>query len=252
MSLAESIAVDTAPFEFSLGDEHTEFSGSVRMMTEVANLFGVTLSDEELADWQTLGRASYVIDQYLDAERDMPRPNIAVELFSGQPIPGVPTEFTYDCRHLLERQSQERQVTINKQLQRVRFLVEAQAAADTVPEVVAIRHEEADLLADMLSLNTEDQDDVSGRLKFNSWLALAMRAGYLLDSLRDIKEDYESGASRVEPRLKATAKMAAYLIQDTVVVAKISPRALGKGAMVMARYEFRRMHPDFSKPGQTI
>src|SRR5947209_4425416 len=123
MNLTESTVVANAPFEVSLGDEHTEFSGSVRMMTEVANLFGVTLTAQELADWQTLGRAAYVIDQYLDAEKDMPRPDIAIELFSDKTILGIPEEFTIDCRDWLERQSEERQAAINQQLVRVRLLV---------------------------------------------------------------------------------------------------------------------------------
>jgi hypothetical protein len=79
-----------------------------------------------------------------------------------------------------------------------------------------------------------------------------MRAGYLLDSLKDIREDYESGASGVKPSLAASGKMAAYLMKETIRTARVSPRALGKGAMVMLRYEVKKIHPDLSKPNTVI
>jgi hypothetical protein len=250
--MVEATRTSNAPFEVKLGDEQTEFSGSVRMMTEVANSFGVNLTAQERKDWQTLGRAAYVIDQYLDAEKDTHMSNISPELFSGRPIPGIPEEFSNDCREWLERQTGVRQAEINRQLTEIRLLVEAQAAATTASGVVAVRRREADLLADMLSLRPENREDARAREKFNSWLTVAMRAGYLLDSLRDIKEDYESGASGLKPGPVTSGKMAAYLLRETVVAARVSPRALGKGALVMMRYEIKRMHPDFSKSDVVI
>jgi hypothetical protein len=252
MSLAELTGIDKAPFEVQLGDENTEFSGSVRMMTEVATLFGVSLTPQELKDWQTLGRASYVIDHYFDVVNDDPTADVAAEHFSKLSVPGIPNQLISDCVDFLERQSPARQLALVEYITLVRELVEAQATATTVPGVVEIRHLEADVLADILSLNTEGEIGAPARHKFNNWIALAMRAGYLFDSWRDIKEDYESGASGVEPGLVASAKMAAYLLKDTVTIARVSPKAFAKGAMVMARYEFKRIHPDFSKPEQVI
>lgn len=253
MVVSESDQGNIAAFEFKLGDEQTEFSGSVRMMSEVAFAFGVNLTTQERKDWQTLGRAAYVIDQYLDAEKDFPRPDIAPELFSGKPIPGVPLEFSQDCREWLERQPKERQIQISNYLTRIRLLVEEQTLATTASEVVVIRREESDLLAYILSLRMEDHEDAPARVKFNSWLIAAMRAGYLFDSLLDIKEDYENGASGLRPGLAASSKMAAYLLRETVIAARVSPiRVLGKGALVMMRYEFKKNHPDFADPNTVI
>ncbi|GEM_PF-1727319 len=253
MSTIEATEANVAAFEFKLGDEQIEFSGSVRMMSEVADSFGVNLTAQERKDWQTLGRAAYVIDQYLDAEKDTPMPDIAPELFSGRPIPGVPEEFSEDCKQWVERQTEARQAQINRHLAEIRILVEAQAAATTTSGVIAVRRKESDLLADILSLRPEGREDARARMKFNSWLTVAMRAGYLLDSLLDIKEDYESGASGLKPGLAASCKMASYLLRETVVAAKVSPKALlGKGAMVMMRYEFKKIHPDFSNPHTII
>jgi hypothetical protein len=252
MSAIESTAEIAAPFEVRLGNEQTEFSGSVRMMREVAESFGVSVTAQELKDWQTLGRASYVIDQYFDVVKADPTADIAVEHFSQLSIPGIPPQLIHDCIDWLERQAPDRQVTLVEYIAFVRKMVEAQAAATTVPEVVEVRHQEADVLGDILSLNSEGTADAAARQKFNNWIPRAMRAGYILDSLLDIKEDYESGTSGVEPGLKASAKMAAYLLKDTVEVARVSPRALSKGAMVMVRYQFKKMHPDFYKPTEII
>src|SRR6266576_6519181 len=98
MSVAQPFEADIAPFRVNLGGEQTEFSGTTRLFTEVANAFNVDLRPQERKDWQTLGRASYIIDQYLDAEKNTPEPDIATLLFSGQPIAGVPIELTDDCR----------------------------------------------------------------------------------------------------------------------------------------------------------
>jgi hypothetical protein len=238
--------------KFKLGNETTEFSGSVRLLTEVAESFGATVTAQERQDWQTLGRAAYVIDHYLDAEVENPIPDIAPLLFSGHTIPGVPEEFTNDCQHWMSRQSENRQAHIQQQLGAVRILVERQAVATTPFEVVSVRREEAELLADMLSLRSENREDSIERKKFNYWLTTAMRAGYLLDSLKDIKEDYESGASGVKPGMTASGKMATYLLKETIQTAKISPKALGKGALVMLRYEIKKIHPDLSKSDTVI
>jgi hypothetical protein len=252
MSAIDATAETSAPFEVRLGNEQTEFSGSVRMMREVAELFGASVTTQELRDWQTLGRTSYVIDQYFDVVKDDPTADIAVEHFSQLSIPGIPQQLIQDCVDWLERQTPERQVTLVDYIAFVRKMVEAQAAATTVPEVVEVRHQEADVLADILSLNPAGAADAEARDKFNSWMPLAMRAGYLLDSLLDIKEDYENGSSGVEPGIKASAKMATYLLKDTVEVTRVSPRALSKGAMVMVRYQLKKMHPDFSQSEQVI
>jgi len=248
----DSAIAEVAPFEVRLGDKNTEFSGSVRMISEVALSFGVVLTEQERRDWQTLGRASYIIDQYLDAEKNTPMPDIAAELFSDRSIPGIPEEFRNDCRDWLERQSEERQHEINSQLAEVRLLVEAQAAATSVAEVVRIRRREAELLANILSLSPEDRSDVVAREKFNTWLKVGMRTGYLLDSLLDIKEDYESGGSALKPGVVTSSKMVAYLLRETVAAACVSPRALGKGALIMARYSIKKIKPDFSNPETVI
>lgn len=241
------------PFEVTLGNEQIEFSGTNRLFAEVAEGFGVEVGPQERKDWQTLGRAAYVIDQYLDVVGGNVMPDIAPRLFSGRPIAGVPETLSEDCRSFLERQSPSRQTEIREMLDRVKPLVDRQAAAVSPDEVVAIREEEAELLANFLSLPAENRPDAVGRQKFNAWLVTFCRTGYMLDSFLDIKEDFESGASGVPPSFSARRVLAAATLRETIAAARQMPiRTLGKCAIVAVRYELKNQKPDFSRPNQAI
>lgn len=241
------------PFEVTLGDEQTEFSGTTRLFSEVALNFGVEVQTQEREDWQTLGRAAYIIDQYLDVERSDVMSDIAPRLFSGQPIPGVPEELSRDCRWFVERQSPTRQVEIQQQLERVILLVDAQAAAKLPDEVIAIRQEEAELLANLLSLLVEGRHDAEPRQRFNAWMSAFCRTGYMLDSLLDLKEDYETGASQVPPNFHSRRALAAATLKEASYARRtMSLKLLGKCAMVAVRYELRNKKADFTKPNEVI
>lgn len=239
-------------FEISLGNEQTEFSGTNRLLAEVAQEFGVILNGYERKDWQTLGRAAYIIDQHLDAEKNG-LSDIAPRLFSGEAVPGIPQEFTNDCRQLLERQNAARQMHIWHQLERVKPLVDAQASAVSATEVVKIRLDEADLLADMLSLPTDGRPDKTERQKFNAWLSAFCRTGYLVDSIKDLEEDFESGASGVRPSFQAKRILGSAALREVAAATRImTARQLGKCAMVAIRYELKKQKPDFSRPSEVI
>lgn len=251
-SLAE-LQQTPPPFEVTLGNEQTEFSGSNRLFSEVATVFGVEVEPQERKDWQTLGRAAYIIDQYLDVERDDVMPDIAPRLFSGQPIPGVPEELSRDCRQFLERQSPARQAEIQELLVQVKLLVDAQAVAELPADVIRIRQQEAELLANLLSLPVDGRHDAQQRHRLNAWLIAFCRTGYMLDSFLDLNEDYSSGASRVPPNFHARRVLAGATLKEARSARHtMSLKLLGKCAMVAVRYELRNKKPDFTKPNQVI
>lgn len=186
-------------------------------------------------------------------ERDVVEPDIAPKLFSGEPIAGVPAELSEDCRQFIERQTEVRQSEIRQRLELVKLLVERQAAAVTPAEVVRIRREEAELLTNLSSLATDGRHDVSGRHRFNAWLGTFYSTGYLLDSFLDVKEDFENGASGVEPNLHSRLVIGAAAMKEALsATRKMSPRLLGKCALVAFRYEIRNKKPDFKNPGEVI
>lgn len=252
-TVATPVEVDSAPFRINLGDEQTEFSGTSRLFADVATGFGVDMDAEERKDWQTLGRASYIVDQYLDVERDHIRPNIALQLFSGESIPDVPTQLTADCLEFLERQTEARQREIWQLLDQVKPLVDRQAAAESPDEVVSVRLEEAELLANLLSLPVEGRRDATARQRFNAWLRIFCRTGYMFDSFLDLKEDYLSGASGVRPNFRARRVIGAAVLKEALDATRtMSPRVIGRCAIVALRYEIRNKKPDFTNPDEVI
>lgn len=228
-------------------DRAAEFSGSRRLFTEVAHAFDVQLEDSEAEGWGDMLHLAYAIDQKVDIEQgDVPTfiQKLLASKYDTGPTISVQTRFL----EYMQRQPESRHETIIHRLGSIGLLAKEQAAADTVNKVVDIRLAEADLFSYLLLLPTENKPDKTQREKFNRWLAGFSRTGYIVDSLIDIKEDYQSGNTNLQPSITARAKLAKAATKEALNGIRQTPlKVLGKTILVALKYEFRSRKPDFSE-----
>jgi hypothetical protein len=113
---------------------------------------------------------------------------------------------------------------------------------------VRLRNEEAGIYSGLLALPVESRHDAAQRNAFNDWLDHFSRAGYLIDSLVDLKDDYQTGATSVRPSLHSRTVVGRHAASETIVTLRKTPyRAVGQIAMVGFRYQVLNRKPDLSK-----
>ena len=240
------------PFAVNIAEAPVEFSGSMGLLIDAALAFGIDLGEQEREDWLMMARAVHIIDQHLDEEKTDIMPHIAAML-AGDSIVGIPESFQDKCRQYMERQSELRRQDIIIKLGRVGTLVDQQAATDSVHELIRIRRVEADLMANLLALPTFDRPDEAQRKTFNDWLVSISHTGYLVDSFKDLKEDYESKSSGVEPTLHTRAVLGGVAAKQTLdTLVKTPKRVLGKIIKVGVKNQILGKKPDFTNPDQLI
>lgn len=226
--------------------ESRQFSGSRYLFREAAKAYKVRLEEHEDNDWRALLGGAYLVDHLLDVEQIdiMPAINAIV---AGELRDDLHTDTQARFANYMRRQPKDRYVDIMRRLGGVSAMAERQASATTAGEVIKVRLEEAELLAYLLSLPEDQRQDANGRRKFNKWLRGWSRAGYLLDSFIDMRDDYESGASGLEPTVKIRAQIGSTAAKEMARAAvKTPPQLLGKCALVGFRYLVLNKKPDLT------
>ena len=190
MSASVEAAAPSLNLPINIAEAPVEFSGSMGLFIDAAIAFGVDLEDQEREDWLMMGRAVHIIDQYVDEEKADIMPYVSA-ILAGTEILGISQDFQDRCREYMQRQSENRQTEIIKKLGQVSTLVEQQETAETIRELMEVRQAEADLMANLLALSSDGRPDETQRSTFNTWLVEVSRTGYLIDSFRDLGEDYD-------------------------------------------------------------
>jgi hypothetical protein len=216
--------------------QSASYSGSRYLFREAAGAFKVQLKEDEYDGWRALLGGAYLVDHLVDNERADIMPAIA-DMLWGRFREDLHLDTQHRFRNYMLSQPQDEYEGLLNKLSQVNGLVEAQRQAITPQEVVAVRLQEADLLADMLSLPAEGHPDVFERIRFNNWLLGWSRAGYLVDSLRDIQDDYQNRDSGLEPSARARTSLARSAFKEILVAAqKTPPQLIGRCALVAFRY----------------
>lgn len=227
-------------------DREAEFSGSRQLFTQVAEAFGVQLEEAEVVGWSDMLHLAYAIDEKIDVEHGSAS-GFIFDLLSDKYETGPMQRTQARFQDYMEHQSETRYQTIIERLGGISLLAKQQSEADTVEKVVNVRLAEADLFSYLLLLPTENMPDKIPREKFNKWLGSFSRAGYIVDSLIDIKEDYEGGSTNLRPSIATRIGLAKSAAKEAFGgLRKTPPRVLGKTLLVALKYEFQSRKPDFS------
>ncbi|MBI5906601.1 hypothetical protein HY857_00930 [Candidatus Saccharibacteria bacterium] len=247
----------TAPFSTDLLQSQPQaetnldgenYSGTGLLLAKVAESFGADIGDQEVRDWRALLGGAYIIDQLLDVEKSGSVVPHITSILAGENLEGIRIGSQDRIRKYMAAQTPERQSEIMDKIGLVGILTEALTETEEAEELVRLRNEEADVYSGLLALPVEGRHDAAQRSVFNDWLASFSRAGYLIDSLVDMKEDHQSGATSVRPSLRSRAVVGRHAVSETATTLRKTPyRAIGQIAMVGFRYQVLNRKPDLSK-----
>ncbi|HEX4774032.1 MAG TPA: hypothetical protein VH234_00760 [Candidatus Saccharimonadales bacterium] len=199
-----------------------ERAGSAYLFGSVAESMGVELAPQERGDWKTLLAAAYAIDYIVDDEgKDID--SVVASFLAGGKLEGATNLITTNFRRYIETQPEERRALTIQRLGAIGSHVELCSQAESVTELITARQDEAELYASFFELPLNNTSDKSQRSIFNAWLHVFSRTGYLVDSLLDLKVDYEDGGTKVEPTVANRIMLARAAFRESVVLARQTP-----------------------------
>lgn len=221
-------------------EDGTAFGGSRLLFREAARQFGVHVTTQEDYDWLVELGAGMLIDHLVDVEKEDIGP-----LFRDIANGNIRQDLNHDIQirtiNYLGRQTPEAMSTILRQVEEVNELAIAQRHATKPKEVVDIRIAEAEIFAAILALDESTEQDEVARRSFNTWLRGFSRTGYLVDTLFDVREDFESGGSGVRPGASALREYAFYATQESLnALKKTPPGLIGKCALAGFNYVMKQ------------
>jgi hypothetical protein len=217
-------------------DTGVSYGGSRNLFRNAAESFGVDLLDQEDYDWLVVMGAAMLVDHLIDVEGlDINSP--FQDIIDGNLREDLHPDLQIRAVNYMRRQNPQQRAVIFDSVALVDELSGAQRKATKPNEVVDIRLAEADVLAQLLSLETGKGSDSHARIKLNKWISSWSRTGYLLDSLADIKTDYSTGQSGVYPSIWARLIYATAASRESIAaLSRTPPSLLGKCAMSGVNY----------------
>jgi hypothetical protein len=231
-------------------DDGKGFGGTRALFREAARQFNVDLSKQEDYDWLAQFGACMLIDHLVDVEKtDLPF--FFKNIMSGNIRDDLNPDVQIRAINYMERLTPEVRGRIFSQVAEVNELVTAQRSASKAKEVVDIRISEADIFTSVVALEETDGIDESARKSFNTWLLGASRAAYLMDTMFDMRQDYENGETSVKPSTVARLQYTHAAVQEGLFALKRTPASLvGKSALVAVNYVMKQRRLDVTKQGE--
>jgi hypothetical protein len=228
--------------------------GSLVLFGEIATSFGVDVSNADHHHWRSVLGAAMLLDHLLDVEdksnKGVPEKEGFVRSFvvlmQGQLRDDLDEVIQIRTVNYMARQHPERQQKIYDDVLTVDELTRRQRQTTDVHDLVDIRLTEADILSSLLALDYEENiPDANARGSFNQWVQSWSRVGYTLDSLVDLKEDFQNGESMVRPTLHARGILAKTVATESgVAVKRTPPRTMVKCAVNGFRYVIKEHRPE--------
>jgi hypothetical protein len=228
-------------------DDGKGFGGTRALFREAARQFDVDLSKQEDYDWLAQFGACMLIDHLVDVEKtDLPL--FFNDIISGSIRDDLNPDVQVRAINYMGRLAPEARGRIFSQVAQVNKLVTAQRSASKATEVVDIRIAEADIFTSVVALEETDGMDESARKSFNAWLLGASRAAYLMDTMFDMRKDYENGETSVKPSAVARLQYAHAATREGLFALKRTPAGLiGKSALVAVNYVMKQRRLDVTE-----
>lgn len=226
------------------------FGGTRALFREAARQFDVNLSEQEDYDWLAQFGACMLIDHLVDVEKtDLPL--FFKNIMNGRIRNDLNSDVQVRAINYMGRLTPEARERIFTQVAEVNGLVSAQRSASKAAEVVDIRIAEADIFTSVVALEETGELDGDARKSFNAWLVGASRAAYLIDSMFDMREDYENGETSVKPNAAARLHYINAAVHESLSALKRTPAGLvGKSALVAVNYVMKQRRLDVTKRGE--
>jgi len=190
----------------------------VNSLGSIANVVGVSVCDEDLEQWHMMGLFARGLDTKVDKFGSTSSElEEQVAILTGE-SPYF-SEFSEDMANLFksmyDQLSSERQEAVNAAPKLATIFHEMQNTS-RVTQLIKLKRKEGELFTNLFRLDDRSLNDGLGRRRFNRALVPMTNAGYGLDTVLDLRADYEHEETRVRPTVINRSVLAAFVIQNGV------------------------------------
>ncbi|MFI5270571.1 MAG: sugar transferase [Candidatus Saccharimonadales bacterium] len=215
--------------------EHLRGESGARMFRAVAEGFGIGVTDREHEWWRATLLAARCLDDIVDTQGVEDLRDQLTDLIRGETIDGMTSAEAGAFSEAFANEPNERQELLQKIYLSLPMFAARKRTASTSRESLRIAMQEANIFAEMLSLDPTDHN----RKRFNSWLSSFSRAGYLADLVIDSNTDFDMGNTgvKVSP-MQRTALGAQAVLGTGRLLAKTPSRSYGHLAIGAIRTLF--------------
>ncbi len=169
--------------------EHLRGESGAQMFQAVAEEFGIRVTEQEHEWWRATLLAARCLDDIVD---DQGIENLTIQvtdLVHGRRIDGMTQAEAEAFSEAFGKESPEKQQSLLTIYLALPSFAAQKRTVSTTRELARFTKLEADAFAEMLFLDSTDNN----RIKFNKWIRNFSRTGYLADLIIDSNKDYRSG-----------------------------------------------------------
>ncbi|MES2970813.1 MAG: sugar transferase [Patescibacteria group bacterium] len=192
-------------------EEHLRGESGAAMFHAVAEGFGVQVTDEEHECWRATLLAARCLDNLVDEQDPALLEWSVAELLRGQPVAGMTGKEAEAFRDMYLQQVPHRQQLLINTFLALTGFADKRLKSHSLRQVVEINLAEAEMFGDILYLDPYDNN----RIRFNKWLRLFAKTGYLADTVLDARKDFASGHLGVKPTLSERSGLGLRALADS-------------------------------------
>ena len=165
------------------------------MFTSVANGYGVHITPQEHEYWRVTLHVARSLDNAVDENGVTDIHPFISDLVQGKPINGMNIDEAEEFGKMYAQLPLGRQKQLIETCIALPLFAHTKRNARSLKELLSINRAEAEAFAGILYLDISNQR----RVDFNRWLYLFATTGYLVDTILDVRKDYELGNINIQP-----------------------------------------------------
>jgi hypothetical protein len=215
-------------------------------LDKFANAFGVSVNEGDRNYWINTTRILKTFDDLVDDERIYDVLPYVERVIAGQEIPNLSKTYSEQFSKMYQGLEPYRQDRFIKAAELGNIAIK-RCNSQSIDEYIDIILDESILCSDLLKMSDRGTDKEQ-RCSFNKWLTLAGRAGYILDTIADMKKDYNEGLVRIKPSAGVYKSLAAAAIKESYCCIKGASAA---SKIEMCKCAMRLYHSAFIDKSKT-
>jgi hypothetical protein len=161
----------------------------------IASRMGVSVVEADRQSWHVMAYTARALDTAVDAQGasvgDLEE--FISDIKAGLPFAGYGSDMAHLFALLYPQLPEYKQKLIDSEAPTLVTFKETLVHTTSRTELIELKRAEAKLLSDMFAMDRFDLGDEKERLAFNKFIEKFMFAGYLLDTVTDLKDDVRNG-----------------------------------------------------------
>lgn len=189
--------------------------------------FDISLTPADKARFGVTAMLCAAADRAVDIDREADVSHLLEDVVAGKPVAKREVYHTPACaRFVGELIATDRGAAIEQAIVRLPDLARQKREATTVPGLLPVLQEEAEMLTAALAIETENCAQQEARVEYNRWFSPGMYLAYLLDTFLDIRKDYADDICGVAPTMQNYGELAVVLARHSKRMIPLTPMPL--------------------------